>query len=166
MTTEEGERLRGDPRRVLARAGWWLVSAGIILAVAGAVVVVRALVVPGDSRTLWRVLGGVGGFVGWFVPGVVYVVAGLGIRRRKRWAITAADVSTYIQFLFAGILVVISLLSLRHTWHLLVIALAWVAPLLATPWLTAPCSRAMDLIAQLPTLGVEPVGRAIREKRR
>lgn len=155
-----------DPRQTLARASRWLGAFGGVLTVLGLIAMIMSFTMAEESSARFgRVLRGLGALGGWLVPGLVYLLCAIAIPRRMRWAIVAADVTTYVQLFFAGALVVISLLNVKGMWPMLLVGLAWVGPLLLVPKVTAPCSRAMDLIAQLPTLGAGS-GAALRKSRR
>jgi hypothetical protein len=145
---------KDDPRRVLRRAAGWLWSVGGIIALAGLIGLIRSLSEPTPER-FWPVVRAIGAVGGWLIPGSLMILFGSSIPRRKRWAITGAEVTSYIQMFFAGALIVFSLLHVKVFWPMLLISIAWIIPLLFTPKFTGPCSRAMDLIAQMVTLGVE-----------
>src|SRR5262245_4227696 len=128
-----------NPWHTLHRVSWWLGGCGAVLVVAGSVAMYRSF----SSGQKWSILWGIGAFIGWLVPGAIYLICAFSIPRRQRWAITAADLATYMQMFFAGVLVVMSLLQIKAMWPMLILGLSWVVPLAVTPWLTAPCSRAM-----------------------
>lgn len=144
-----------DPYQTLKRASVWLIALGALFALIGVIAAIRLLGTSVESGQLGRTLRGIGAILGWLIPGIVYVVCGIAIPRRQRWAVGTAELTTYIQLFFAGTLVVMSLLQIKALWPMLIVSALWAVPLLLTPKLTAPCPRAMDLIAQLPTLAVQ-----------
>ncbi|HEY7087131.1 MAG TPA: hypothetical protein VH518_03520 [Tepidisphaeraceae bacterium] len=151
-----------DPWRTLGRASSCLFAVGAVLTVLGVVETIRALASQDEAGHFSHVLRSVMALVGWLVPGLIYLLCGWGIRRRQRWAIGSAELTTFVQMFFAGAMVVMSLLQIKVMWPYAIISLLWIVPLLVIPRFTAPCSRAMDMIAQLPTLGIDP---SIRKKR-
>ena len=158
-----------DPRRTLSRAAWWLRGLGGAIVVAGVIALVMVLQAPQNAEetgNFWRYLRATGAIFGWIVPGLLMITFSMFIPRRKRWAITAAEVVTYIQMFFAGAMIVVSLLHVKGLWPMLIIGLVWIAPLTLTHHFTGPCSRAMDLIAQMVTLGVGELPGTRRESRR
>jgi hypothetical protein len=132
----------------------WLYGLGACLAIFGAVAAIRVLGST-ESTGFWRIARLLGAVLGWFVPGVLYLLFGYLIPRRIRWAITGADVISYVQLLLAGILAVISLLNVKALWPILIISLIWVIPLVLTPKIMAPCPSAITMLVQLPTLHLQ-----------
>lgn len=155
---------RNDPRVILARASRWLaIIGGMFVAWGIGALLHSAMESPGDpAMRVWNVLREIGAVAGWVAPGLLMLMFSIFLRRRRRWAITGAEIVVYVQMFFAGALMVVSLLHVRTLWPNLLIAMAWLVPLILTPRFTAPCPRAMDLMAQLPTLGVESAPRARR----
>jgi len=153
-----------DPRHTLRRAAVWLCSVGALIALAGIIALVIVLTSrdPSESGNFWRIFRAIGAIACWIIPGLLMILFGLSIPQRKRGAITGAEVTSYVQMLFAGALIVFSLLHVKALWPMLLISIAWIVPLLFTPKFTGPCSRAMDLMAQMVTLGTEP-GRLRRQ---
>jgi len=160
---------KDDPRVVLSRAAWWLRGVGAVVATAGVVALVKSLTAAPEqdapSSHFWQILRAVGAVAGWLIPGLLLITFSIFIARRKRWAITGAEVVTYIQMFCAGALIVFSLLHVKGLWPVQGIGLGWIIPLLFTHRFTEPCSRAMDLLAQLVTLGVDPPATPIRKER-
>jgi hypothetical protein len=151
-----------DPRATLRRVAKWIAIFGYILLAAGAAVVIQSIL--SSDEQFWRILRGGSGFVGWIIPGAGYLLCAFYLPRRRRWAITGAEIFTYIQLSFAGILLIISLLHVRGMWPMIVIAIVWIVPLLLVPKLTSQCSPAMDFIATHPELGL--IEKPRRESRR
>ncbi len=155
-----------NPLRTLAWASWWLRGLGAVLVVAGAVVLLNSVFAAGDETSRFgRISRGLGGAIGWLIPGLGYLLFSIFIPRRRRWAVTGAEILTYIQMFFAGAMIVVSLLHVRGMWPTLLISLLWIGPLLLTPKFTGPCPRAMDLLVQIPTLGLKE-NASSRESRR
>jgi hypothetical protein len=134
----------------------WLASLGGVLVTAGLVIMVLALRSSGEQGPLTPLLRGLMALVGGVVPGLIYLACAYFIPRRHRWAIGAADITTWLQLFFAGAMAILSILQIKLLWPWMIIGLLWAIPLLLTPRFTAPCGRAMDLIAQIPVLGVQP----------
>jgi hypothetical protein len=144
-----------NPRETLSAASVWIGALGAALSVIG---LIATFVAMGSSNEAGRfgyalrVLIAIGF---WLVPGLVYLACAWGIRNRKRWSASTAEVNTFVQMFFAGAMVVLSLLSIKAMWPFMILGLVWVVPLLIVPRITAPCNKAMDMIAQLPELGIE-----------
>jgi hypothetical protein len=54
------------------------------------------------------------------------------------------------------------MLQIKLMWPWMILGMLWIIPLLLVPRLTAPLAKAMDLIAQIPELGIDPKARARR----
>jgi hypothetical protein len=153
-----------DPKKTLRAASTWLICFGMALTIAGAISVMAVLTETRDSTQLWRASRALAAALGWLVPGALYLLFGFALPRRKRWAITGAEVISYIQLLFAGVLVVVALLNVKALWPLLLIGIAWVVPLVLTPRIVAPCQKAITMLVQVVTLDAH--GPGLRESRR
>jgi hypothetical protein len=151
-----------DPRATLRHVANRLKIFGWVLTVAGAIVVLQAML--GSDEKFWRVLRGLCGLIGWVVPGIFYLICSIYLPKRQRWTIGGAEIITYLQMMFAGVLVIVSLLHILVLWPMLILCLAWVAALLTIPKLTAKCPEAMDQLATLVTLDLQEPPR--RESRR
>jgi hypothetical protein len=151
-----------DPRVTLRQVGKRLTIFGWVLAAAGAIVVLQAMI--GSDEKFWRVLRGLCGLIEWVVPGIVFLLCGVYLPRRRRWAIGAAEVGAYVQMMFAGGMIIVSLLHIRVLWPMLLICVGWIVCLLPIPKMTGQCSAAMDQLATQVTLGLEEPPR--RESRR
>jgi hypothetical protein len=151
-----------DPRATLRHVSDRLKIFGWILTAAGAIVILQAML--GSDGTFWRVLRGFCGFIGWVVPGLLYLLMAYALPKRKRWAIGGADIVTYLQLFFAGVMIIVSLLHIRGLWPMMILCIGWAAALLTIPKLTAQCPEAMDLLATQVTLGLDDSPR--RESRR
>src|SRR5690348_16892598 len=141
MSDKTSGKPNQDPREVLRRAALWLECVGGAIALAGVVALVMILLAPRtdtESGNLWRYLRALGAVGGWLIPGALMIVFGSFIPRRKRWAITGAEVTSYIQMFFAGAVIVFSLLHVKGLWPMLLISIAWIIPLLFTHKFTAP----------------------------
>jgi hypothetical protein len=145
-----------DPRQTLARASTWLAVFGGVLSLVGAVVMISAFFSSQQQGRFGPMLRGFMAMLGWLVPGLVYLICAYSIPKRQRWAIGAADMTTWAQMFFAGAMAILSILQIKLMWPWMIVGLVWIAPLLLMPGITAPCGRAMDLMAQIPILGVEP----------
>jgi hypothetical protein len=155
MPKSEREQTYQDPRQTLARAARWLAILGGVLVAFGLVVMIRAFGSPAGQGRFGPVLRGFMALLGWVVPGLVYLACAYFIPRRHRWAIGAADITTWLQLFFAGAMAILSILQIKLMWPWMITGMVWIVPLLLTPRVTAPCGKAMDLIAQIPILGVQ-----------
>jgi len=141
---------KDDPRATLAHVASRLSLFGYILVSAGAIVIIQSLL--GNDEKFWRVLRGLTALVIWVSPGAMYLLFSYYLPRRRRWTIVGAEVTTYLQLFFAGVLIIVSLLHVLALWPVLLIAIIWIVPLLMVPKLTAQCPAALDLLATQVTL--------------
>jgi hypothetical protein len=157
MAKREREQPPEDPRQTLSRAARWLGIFGAVLTVVGTIIMAMAFASSDQQGRFGHVLRGFMALAACVVPGLIYLLCAYSIPRRQRWAISLADITTWLQLFFAGAMAILSILQIKLMWPWMIVGLLWIAPLLLIPRLTAPLSKAMDLIAQIPELGIDPV---------
>jgi hypothetical protein len=155
MSGTSHETAPPHPRDVLARAARWLGIFGGVLLIVGLIVMISAFMSVQQEGRYGPVLRGCMALIGWVVPGLIYLLCAWAIPRRQRWAIGTANITTWLQLFFAGAMAILSILQIKLMWPWMITGLMWIPPLLLIPRIIEPCERAMDLIAQLPTLGAK-----------
>ena len=78
-------KLEVDPRVTLRRAAKKLTIFGGVLAMLGVVVALQAML--GSDEKVWRTIRGIFAMVGWFLPGLFYLLFGYYMPKRRRWTI-------------------------------------------------------------------------------
>jgi cytochrome bd-type quinol oxidase subunit 2 len=162
MAREKSEPARQNPRQSLSRASTWLGVLGGALTLIGAILMITAFASSDQEGRFSHVMRGFMALAGCVVPGLIYLICAWAIPRRQRWSITAADLVTWLQMFFAGAMAILSMLQIKLMWPWMILGMLWIIPLLLVPRLTAPLAKAMDLIAQIPELGIDPKSRARR----